>query len=358
MKVYAIDDEDYIRDILELNLKKYPDIFLKTFSKPEALFRAISEEKPDIIVSDVIMQDMNGLEICKKIKSSSNTSDIYFILLTAKISIDDKIAGFESGADDYIAKPFKIKELAARIRVGGRLIETQKNNLLLIENLKTKNIELIETQRKLIASEKLMAIGKILSIISHEIKNPLFSVQNLIYKLAGQNTERNEITEQIIERINFCVEIIENINAFSKSNEPVLEEADIFDVINQSLIMLTVPNNVNIQFEQKDTFSFKCDIFQIRIVIMNIIKNAVEKFGIDKGEIKISFFLNNGVRIIEICDNGKPIDNSIDIFEPFITTKHGGTGLGLAFSKMIIEKHNGKITAENTDEGVCFRISL
>ncbi|HPG31757.1 MAG TPA: response regulator [bacterium] len=183
MIVYAVDDEDYIRDIFQINFKQYPEIELSVFERAADLLEKTKIRKPDIIVSDIIMPEMTGIELCKIIKTNPEYDDIYFIMLTAKVSVEDKVTGLESGADDYIIKPFKFKELAARIKVGFRLVESIRKNKSLIAELKSKNLELNETclrlqtaSDKLLTGEKLGAIGKISSIISHELKNPLFAI--------------------------------------------------------------------------------------------------------------------------------------------------------------------------------------
>ncbi|MBP7651885.1 response regulator [Candidatus Dependentiae bacterium] len=369
MIVYAVDDEDYIREIFAINFKQYNEINLTVFEHAEDLFEKVKICKPDVIVSDIIMPGMTGLELCSKIKSTPEFEDIYFILLTAKISVEDKITGLETGADDYITKPFKFKELAARIKVGYKLVESIRKNKHLINELKIKNQKLTEAYDKLkVASEKLLnteklgAIGKITSIISHELKNPLFAVTGSLYLMKNNFSQisASEI-DKIEEKINYCIEIIDNINQFAKTGELVKEKVSVSELIFNSMLNFKIPENIQVSTDVEDA-DITVDKIQFKIVILNIIKNAVEKFSGNPGKIQIkSFFKKNGnsdeLNIV-ISDNGAPLTEDIDVFAPFYTTKIHGSGLGLSFSKLIIENHNGKISAFNGGGWVNFEIKL
>ena len=369
MIVYAVDDEDYIRDIFQINFKQYPEIELTVFEKAADLLEKVRFQKPDVIVSDIIMPEMTGIELCQKIKQNHEYGDIYFIMLTAKVSVEDKVTGLESGADDYIIKPFKFKELATRIKVGFRLVESIRKNKSLIAELKLKNRKLNETcdrlktaSEKLLIGEKLGAIGKISSIISHELKNPLFAVSGSLYILKNDQNKISQRDIEIIEgKIKYCIDIIDNINSFTKTGELVKEKSAISEIIYNAMLGLKIPENIVLKNNIEDADIF-ADKFQLKIVILNILKNAIEKFSGAPGEIEIVSKLvrkETGSRIIIIIsDTGEPFPENADIFEPFYSTKTNGSGLGLSFSKLIIENHNGKISAYNKDGKVNFEIIL
>lgn len=104
-----IELADFIRQTLQ---EKYK--ILTAANGVEGLHTAL-KELPDIIISDVMMPEMDGFELCKRVKKNEKTSHIPFILLTAKVSHDSVMEGLESRADDYISKPFHIDELQLRI---------------------------------------------------------------------------------------------------------------------------------------------------------------------------------------------------------------------------------------------------
>ena len=114
-KILIVEDEPDIIKMLEYNLKKEGFRITSASDGREALRRA-EREHPDIIILDLMLPEIDGLEVCKTLKQSSDTADIPVIMLTAKAQETDKIVGLELGADDYITKPFSIRELTARVK--------------------------------------------------------------------------------------------------------------------------------------------------------------------------------------------------------------------------------------------------
>ncbi|MCK6600862.1 MAG: hybrid sensor histidine kinase/response regulator [Bacteroidetes bacterium] len=119
-KVVVVDDDFYLLDALniQLNCEDYDVITLENGIKA---FETIKKEQPDCVVLDVMMPGKTGIEVAKELKSDETTKLIPVILLTAKSELDDKLAGFESGIEDYITKPFDFRELNARIKSQIRL---------------------------------------------------------------------------------------------------------------------------------------------------------------------------------------------------------------------------------------------
>jgi DNA-binding response OmpR family regulator len=132
-KILIIEDEvnlsDFIR--LELEYEKY-EVFV-AFEGRDGLAKALDEEI-DLILLDLMLPGLNGIEVCRRIRSSKNTP---IIMITARDSVLDRISGLDSGADDYISKPFQIEELLARMRAIFRRVEigTQGNHLLMYKDL-------------------------------------------------------------------------------------------------------------------------------------------------------------------------------------------------------------------------------
>ena len=124
-KIYALDDELHIRELLEYNLTQ-AGFEVKTFERGSDLEDMLQTEQCDLILLDIMLPGENGVEICKKIKSNPQWKEIPVLFLTAKSEEVDKVLGLEIGADDYIAKPFGIRELEARIRAVLRRISPHK----------------------------------------------------------------------------------------------------------------------------------------------------------------------------------------------------------------------------------------
>lgn len=112
MKILAVDDDDSIRDLLTLQLRRHGYDVVTTADGEEALEKA---PDADFIVLDLMLPKLDGYEVCRRLKSAEKTKNIPIIMLTAKTEEIDTVLGLELGADDYMAKPFSMRELLARI---------------------------------------------------------------------------------------------------------------------------------------------------------------------------------------------------------------------------------------------------
>ena len=115
VKVLVVDDEAAICDMIQFALEQSGFEVQKAASAHEAILR-INEQRPDIILMDWMMPGVSGLELTRRLRSDTYTEDIPIIMLTARVTEDDKVTGLEAGTDDYVIKPFSPRELLARIR--------------------------------------------------------------------------------------------------------------------------------------------------------------------------------------------------------------------------------------------------
>ena len=113
-RVLVVEDEPDLRSTLEFNLKS-ENYKVTTVSDGESALAEISKNIPDLILLDLMLPDMSGLEICKKIRGESFSDKVSIIMLTAKGEEVDRVVGFELGADDYVVKPFSVRELMLRV---------------------------------------------------------------------------------------------------------------------------------------------------------------------------------------------------------------------------------------------------
>ena len=113
--IYAIDDERDIREIIKVNLES-EGYRVETYPSGEAGFRELAKQRPDLIILDVMMPGMGGYEFCKKLRAHPEYGSIPVVFLSAKSEEFDKVLGLEFGGDDYITKPFGIKELKSRVK--------------------------------------------------------------------------------------------------------------------------------------------------------------------------------------------------------------------------------------------------
>ncbi len=135
-RIFIVEDEEEIQELVRYNLTKEGFVVSGTDSGEEAL-RKIPRERPDLVVLDLMLPGVDGLEVCRSLKRDSSTRDIPIIMLTAKSEESDVVAGLELGADDYITKPFSPRVLTARVRAALRRNSNQPTDMSVI---RTHNI--------------------------------------------------------------------------------------------------------------------------------------------------------------------------------------------------------------------------
>ena len=124
--ILVVDDEQNIRDLLVFNLQKEGYDTIEAEDGLAAVDMAL-KEKPDLILLDVMIPKLDGISVCKKIRYALNISNIPILMISARDTETDKIIGLEMGADDYITKPFQIREVMARIKANLRKVEVNSN---------------------------------------------------------------------------------------------------------------------------------------------------------------------------------------------------------------------------------------
>ncbi|MDQ7055008.1 MAG: response regulator [Persephonella sp.] len=126
--IYVVEDDEDINELLEYNLRK-EGFSVRPFLSSVKALESIRREKPDLVLLDIMLPDIDGLELCKMVKLNPETEDIPIVMITAKGTEIDKIVGLELGADDYITKPFSIREVIARIRAILRRVKKKVNRM-------------------------------------------------------------------------------------------------------------------------------------------------------------------------------------------------------------------------------------
>ncbi len=163
-KILIVDDEPDVVELVEYNLKNAGFDVIKCGDGNEAL-KKIQNEKPDLILLDIMLPNIDGFEICKILKRNQDTAAIPVIMLTAKAAEVDKIVGFELGADDYITKPFSPRELVLRVKTLLKRIKGNDEATSIIQygplridssrfevSVKGKKVELTATEFKLLST--------------------------------------------------------------------------------------------------------------------------------------------------------------------------------------------------------------
>jgi len=190
-KILIVDDEEDILSLVEYNLKKegYRTIGVKT---GEAALQLVEEETPDLIILDLMLPEMDGLEVCRILKSNENTSDIPIIMLTAKGEETDIVVGLEIGADDYVTKPFSPRVLLARTKA---LLRRKAKEPIPKEIIQVENL-VIDTGKYLVTIE-----GKPISLTSTE-----FNLLRFLAQHRGKVFTRNQLLDNVWKDETFVID--------------------------------------------------------------------------------------------------------------------------------------------------------
>ncbi|MEO7802070.1 MAG: PAS domain S-box protein [Ginsengibacter sp.] len=219
--------------------------------------------------------------------------------------------------------------------------------------LNISNKELVELRH----SEKFAVIGRLTSILGHEIKNPLTNISMAAIQLNSSNILnkiQEEILWQIIERNCTAIKnLLDDLLQSTSTADLNFEAVDLNDVLDETLALAADRIELKkIKLEKNysaDLCRINADIKKIKIVFLNLIINAIEAMESVAGILTVTTEISNGRCKVLICDNGKGMTTLelSKLFEPFFTTKKNGTGLGLANTHNILMSHNATIVAES-----------
>lgn len=238
------------------------------------------------------------------------------------------------------------------------------------ESLAARDRELAERQARLVQSERLAAIGKMMSQITHEIRNPLSSIglntELLEEELSGRVGDKSEamaLLRAIASEVDRLAEVTEQYLRLGRPPKPDRHDVQLTELLDGLLFFLREEINqrgVNLQRRFQTVPSIQIDENQFKQALMNIIRNALDAMN-GGGELEITLANTPTQLLIRIRDSGVgiPPEAMAYIFDPFYSTKESGTGLGLPLTQQIVQEHGGSIAVESTPgQGTCFDIRL
>lgn len=225
-----------------------------------------------------------------------------------------------------------------------------------------RTAELLESQKALVQSERLSAIGRMTTVISHELRTPLGAVLNELY-LARSTLDDPKTAEAHLDQAERCTEMAANLanelTSYSRRREPSLASVDLRSLVDEVLRIVSLPRNVEFVLDV-DEVVCQADREQLTQVLVNVVTNGIQAMP-QGGALRLSAHDDGRSVTITVEDEGEGLDQAVadSMFEPFVTTKPSGTGLGLAVVRQLTEAHGGRVTLENGEvHGVVVTISL
>lgn len=396
MDVLIADDSPTSRRLLEIALSKQGHKVASAKDGNEAWKFFQKDNAPRLAVFDWEMPGLTGVELCRKVKERKDAPYTYIILLTGKKKKEDIVTGLESGADDFITKPFDPSELKSRLAAGIRILNYETA-------LAGKNEELaryasqMETlaedrAKQLVHADRMSSLGVMSAGIAHEINNPLTFILNNIQllqkfwaiileslkKVVEKDDKKNKQMKFVLEETPKTLQgalngverirrIVKGLGVFSRKDTGELSKCSINDRIEQALVLCHNALKYHVTVEKQlgeNLPEIEANPPQLEQVFINLFVNAAHAMeSQEKGILKITTSRKDHFICAVVEDTGPGIseDQLESIWDPFFTTKGEGkgTGLGLSISKEIINNHGGTIRVENnSDRGAKFIIEL
>jgi len=398
-EILVADDNEDMRELVSFILGK--DFRVRSARNGREALDLLQDFVPDLVVSDIMMPEMSGTELCQAIKTDERLAQVPVMLVSSKAEGEMKIQGLELGADDYVTKPFHPRELLARARAHASLHRARRDLAAQNHALANALEDLQSTEAQLIQSERLAAVGEIAAGIAHEVNNPVnyalnaaralsTSINDVVSiaesaatldwndpdELARKGTKLREEIDyaggtEMAEAINELTEIVTNgldrtrklvgdLRDFAKpTREDGAIDIDLVESIESALqlvrseieragvtIAWTPPKGL------PEVFGHPTEIGQ---VVLNLVKNAAEAIGNGDGTVTVEASVVTDHVALRVSDDGPGIPEDVvpHIFDPFFTTKAAGegTGLGLAVCRKIIAAQGGALEYEPTPGG-------
>lgn len=354
-RVLAVDDQRDALRLLQIRLQN-AGFECVTASDGAGALAALARESVDIIILDVMMPQMDGYEVCRRIKLDERTRDIPVIFLTAKFEMEDKVRGLEVGGHDYLSKPVEQPELLARTKSALRVKQLQDQLKERIQLQQTIN----QLHQGMLGEHWQKTLGQLAASLAHEINNPLAAALGSAQLLSmDENLDQNVLDRlQIIDRsLQRAGQKLRSLLLIAQSSKhaQTISVGQMVDDLATMVNFQIVVNKVALQTDFDDSAEWQGIPSELARAILYVINNAIEAVsGVQNPSITLRVLAGSPFTQIQIIDNGPGIPPELRerVFEAFFTTKgapHNGVGLHLA--NKIVQNIGGKIELQIPPNG-------
>jgi signal transduction histidine kinase len=327
--------------------------------------RLFSEQRPDCVLLDVRMPDIDGFGVCSKIRELPG-GDVPIVFLTALRDVDTFDRALTAGGDDFLTKPVRPTELIVRVQAALKLRRMSADL--------RENYELVRHQRDALMRLQLQK-ERLSSFVVHDLKNPVSSMDLQAQVLLSDKDlpqRARDAAAQIRSDARSLMRLILNLLDISKSEEGKLTARigpiDLAKLGREALETVELKAKLtNVKLVHAiEVEGLRADPDLLRRVLENLLDNAIRHTP-KGGEVKLSAAIDGDAIVLEVRDSGQGVSPELrdKIFEPFVQVEtdprastRGGRGLGLTFCRLAVEAHGGKIWVEDGNPGarVCVRL--
>lgn len=369
--ILLVDDEEGIRKVLGISLRDIGYEVMTAASGEEAL-GIFEEHCPPIVLTDIKMPGMGGIELLRRIKEVSSDTEV--IMITGHGEIDLAIRSLQLEAADFVTKPINDEALEIALKRAHERIWMKTKLREYTEGLEQM---VYEKTQKLIETERLAAIGQTVATLAHAIKNIIGGLRGGIFVLEkGMQLDNDQYLSQGWRMIKGNVEKIMNLALdllnYAKEREPHYELCDPNEPVRQILGLVESRARefgINVRLELEDDLQGTLlDPEAIHCCLLNLATNAIDACSdlesVRKpGEVVLRSRKASGWAVeYQVCDNGCGMEDDLKqkLFRTFFSTKGTkGTGLGLMISQKIVREHGGRIDLESVKgEGTTVTVRL
>jgi len=339
---------------------------VRPFSKPLVALRAAQIEPPDLFLLDVNMPDMDGYELCRKLKEFESLVKVPVIFLSTLQDQEDKLKAFESGGVDYVTKqPFHFEEILARVEAHLKLRELQRR-------FEAQNAELTSNYEQLKRLEEMKE--NLTHMIVHDMRSPLSVVHMAIQMLQERASSMDEVCRVNLEMAHKATDalmemtlLLLDIGRLESGKMPLDIQPMELSLTAASCLedLAIVLRPFKVTLSKPDLmYPAMYDRSVVSRIIRNLLGNAA-KFTPSGGSIRVELSTQDGLVRLAVVDSGPglPLEEQALVFEKFgqgrSEQKKMGTGLGLTFCKLAVEAHGGSIGVNSQPgQGACFWFTL
>jgi two-component system sensor histidine kinase/response regulator len=341
-KILVVDDNPTNNEIVQEILKD--DYDLKIATTGEEALKVASDFRPDLVLLDIKLPGMNGYDVCRQLRASSNLMYTKIIMVSAKKMTSERLDGYKAGSDDYITKPFDEDEFRAKINVYLRLKHIEEIDQLR-QDFITKVTHEMRTPMNVVKCFISNALEEIYGKIKPELRQQLEIANCNIDRLGRIITNFFEMSRIEAGKVGLRITRFDIQDMVLEVVDELRPKAD-----SRQIKILTEPPS--------EKLHVIADREKLAVTLTHLIENAI-KFIQEGGSINVRVNSRNGKTGIDVEDDGPgiPKNDTERIFERFVQVEkqvgpgEHGTGLGLAVAKGLINLHGGRIWVQNKPNG-------